>query len=73
MMAREKLPVRVKRSSGEIEEGWFVSRIENGEALVLSSEGLRKNVSLGELKEWNSEEKTEDIEEEGDLIGKGFE
>ena len=51
------LDVKVKRSSGEMEDGWIVTGT-NGEnaavAKILEDESiLRKTVPLEELKEWN--------------------
>ena len=66
------IEVKVRRSSGEIEDGWVISKInpKTGEATVLkftSEKGkdrsfVDKIVTLEELKEWNKP-KTEEPEE----------
>lgn len=56
MSAGKPIEVNVKRTSGEMEKDWIVTKIVGEEAVVLKPEGkgmLRKVVPVEELKEWN--------------------
>lgn len=57
----KNIEVKIKRSSGEIEDGWKIIRIDSeGLATVYkvgeNGEELSKNVPLEELRQWNAEE-----------------
>lgn len=47
--------VRVKRSSGEIEEGWIVFYVdeEADRIVVMKKDGSTKKVPTQDLREWN--------------------
>lgn len=47
--------VKVKRSSGEIEEGWQVGNTEAGPGrITVTKDGIRKSPKVEDLREWNS-------------------
>lgn len=66
------IEVKVQRSSGKIEEGWTVQKIDNEKNVVVtgvdSSGFLRKVVSLEELKKINKETNQEELKKNSEVV-----